>query len=661
MKPPSPALGVSAALGWFVSAALAAPVLLPPVPAYRTAVVGVAVLLFVLALALPRAAFALALGAVVASGVSGLAAGLSEPVAAGPIVAAGYLCGAALRSVYDVGKVLPAAPLLPLWRGLLAAGAVAAVTTWVEARTAYLLVRGVPPPRVVNVLGQDDAQAVAGAIAVLASLAVAAGFHRNARYLSADAAGRRAVDAGLLLAGLLAGGVTLLQKLGLVPLLRAERWAAASRAQSVFTDPPSAGVSAALLLAPLLALVAAGRGVTRLLAGAAALLLLPVVADAGSRAGLIGGVTAVVLLVLWALTRLAAGVRPGARRRVTVTAGGVAIVVALAFAAALAWPAPGSKRSALLARLEGTLASASAPSEGSSERLVLYEGALALFRERPVVGGGLGSFRVDFPDVAAEVLRRPFTGTDHPPSLYLGALAETGLAGTLLLALLVLAVVRGLASALGFGGVSAEEALCAAGAGAAVAGLLLVFLFGSHLVYAEVAALAGLLTARLPLPPEGRTARALSTLGPVVVAGVLVLLASGVVARGYETWGAEAAFDRGTTAGVFGEEREPDGRPFRWTGRSAAFAPSPAGSGPATFLLPVKNARPDGEALTLAVFVEDRLAGEVELPHGRWLTLAQRLSVPAVVRIVPSRAFRPEDRRDGRTLGVEVGEAILTP
>ena len=88
------------------------------------------------------------------------------------------------------------------------------------------------------------------------------------------------------------------------------------------------------------------------------------------------------------------------------------------------------------------------------------------------------------------------------------------------------------------------DALRAAGAASAIAGLLAVFLFGAHLVYPEVAALFGVLTARLPLSPEGRTARLLSALMPAMLAGALVLLAGGALARAWETRGADAAFER---------------------------------------------------------------------------------------------------------------------
>src|SRR5258706_179680 len=83
---------------------------------------------------------------------------------------------------------------------------------------------------------------------------------------------------------------------------------------------------------------ATGPAPLRIASGAAVALVLSVLADAGSRAGFLGTLTAAILFVLWSVTRLAAGPRPGVRQRVASAVGTLAILAALAFAAALAWP-----------------------------------------------------------------------------------------------------------------------------------------------------------------------------------------------------------------------------------------------------------------------------------------------------------------------------------
>lgn len=652
MSRPAPVL--LATFAWGAMGALLTPVLLPPSQPYRTAVAAAAVALFFAALAAPRAAFVLSLLAVTASGVSFFLFGGREPAWSGPVLASGYLAGSCLKGLYAVDRPPAPMPLLSAWWALAAAAAVSAAASWVALRTSYLLLLGVPPPRAVNVLGEDAASAYPGVLVVLASLLVAAGFHRAAARLGSEEAGRRAIDAAIVTAGLLAGGVALLQKIGAVPVWRAQPWLRWGRAQSVFTDPSAAGVAAALLLAPLLARATTGRAATRFLAALGAALVLLVLADSGSRAGLLGALTAGAIYVIWGVTRFVAGARGGKRWRVAWSVGALAILAAAALAASLSWPNRGAVRSALLARIEGTLRPARTPSEETPERILLYEAAWTLFRSRPVAGIGLGGFRTEFPNEAAS-LGRPVRWTDNPPSLYLGTLAESGLAGGVLLLLLILAIVRGAGRALFMVDASAATALPAVGAAAALIAFLVVLLFGSHLVYPEIAALVGLLSARLPIRSEGRTARLLSGLLPVTLAGVTALLAGGIAWTAWTTRTEEAAFRFSNVAGVWGVEREAGGRPFRWTGQAAAWRVT-GGQGEATTLaLAVRNARPDGRPVSLAVSWNGRPLGSVSLPAEGWKRLEVPATAPGVLRIGVSETFRPAAPGDPRSLGIEVG------
>jgi O-antigen ligase len=658
---PHPLAGILAFAGWIALSVVCSVVLLPPHLLLRTVVWGTAVLLFAAAVAAPLRSLPLAGFVLAVSGVSSLAFGLGNPVAVAPIPLSAYLAGAALRAIYDVERPAARHGLTPLWRAVASVSALSALSAFVGARTAYLLVRDVPPPRVVNRLGLDAEQALAGTIAVLAALFLAAGFHALGVRAGREPRGARILDTTIVLVALVAGGTAVLQKLGLVPHLRAPHWEEWGRAQSTFTDPSAAGVAAALLLATCLARAASGPWLLRLGAGAGAAGLLVLLADAGSRGGFIGALVSALVLVLWAVTRALAGQRPGVRRRVALSAGTLSILVALAFGAALAWPSAGEGRSALLARISDSFGRKEAPALGEPERLLLYEAAFALAKEHPVTGRGLGSFRTEFPDAAHDLLGTTVAFTDHPPSLYLGILAETGLAGAAVFALFLAGLVPALGGALSFRSERTEESLRAAGAASAVVGILVIFLFGSHLVYAEIAALVGLLTARLPAPPEGRSARVLGHFLPVVVAGAAVLLAGGAFARVVETWRAEAAFEHAPAVGLWATETEPDGRPFRWTARASAFGiDAPAGTR-SVLHLPVKNARPDGEALAVTVYWNDLKRGTVDLPHGGWRTLRLTLDGPGVLRVVSSRTFLPMSRTDRRRLGIETGPPAVVP
>ena len=648
-------------LGWAALLAFALPFVLPPYAGYRTATALVAILLFGAALAAPRPAFVLALSVATLGGVSALAFGAPEPLAATPLVLFGYFAGASLKDVYDIDPPGRRPPLLAPLRAFAAVSAVSGAAAFVGLRTSYLLARGVGGPYAVNSLGEDASRVLPGILGALLPLFVMAGTHRIAARFVAD--GRAAVlDRALLASALLSGGVALLQKTGALPLLRAQRWAEWHRAQSTFTDPSAAGVAVALLAIPVLALAATGSVVRRLVASAAGAALLVVLADAGSRAGLVGTVTAALVFVLWGLTRLAAGEGGGARRRVAGTIGALAILSALLFAGALSWPNRGAVRSALLARLEAPFRTQPTPFEETRGRLLLYEGAWEAFRTHPVAGLGLGSFHMVFPDLASKVLGRAVRTSDHPPSLYLGTLAESGLAGASLLLLLLLGVSRSAGRALTLEGDSHDdEAVARAAAAASMIGLLVVFLFGSHLVYSEIAALVGLLTARLPLREDGRTGRFLAAVVPVVLAGALVCALGGVVARAWETRTADAAFRYAASAGVYDVEHDPNGRPFRWTGESAAWPvllPRREPGSPSPVLaLSVRNGRPDGRPAAVDVFWGDTLSGRVTLPPGPWKRIV--VAVPnvdrAVLRIRVVQPFRPDSRRDPRLLGIQIG------
>lgn len=660
MNRPHPLAGVAAFAGWIALSVGGSVILLPAHTLLRTVVWGVSTLLFCAAVAAPLRSLPLAGLVLAVSGVSSLAFGLGNPAVVAPVPLAAYLAGAALRAIYDLEHPRPFHGLTPLWRAVAATSALSALSAWVGARTAYLLLRDVPPPRVVNRLGVDAEQALAGTVAVLAALFLTAGFHALAVRAGREVRGARLLDATLVTVAVVAGGVAILQRVGLAPHLRATHWEEWGRAQSTFTDPSAAGVAAALLLAPCLARAVSGPWGLRLAAGAGVAGLLVLLADAGSRGGFIGALVSALVLVLWAVTRALAGQRPGVRRRVALSAGTLSILVALAFGAALAWPTGEGNRSALLARLSESFGRQEAPSLAEPERLLLYEGALALAREHPVTGRGLGSFRTEFPDAAHDLLGKTVSFTDHPPSLYLGVLAETGLAGAAVFALLLAGLASALGGALSFGAERTEESLRAAGAAAAIVGMLVIFLFGSHLVYAEIGALVGLLTARLPAPAEGRSVRVLGHVLPVVVAGASVLLLGGALARCVETWAADAAFAHGPTAGLWAVEREPDGRPFRWTAEAAALRVEAPG-GRRLLGLPVKNARPDSESVTVTVYWNDTMRGVVELPHGGWKALQLSVDGPGVLRLVPGRTFLPLSPTDGRRLGIETGPPVAGP
>ncbi|HSB62821.1 MAG TPA: hypothetical protein VLJ18_01595, partial [Thermoanaerobaculia bacterium] len=88
-------------LGWAALLAFTFPIMLPPFPGYRTAVALTAIVLFGAALAAPKSAFVLAFAAATLGGVSALAFGATEPLAATPLFLFGYFAGASLKDLYE--------------------------------------------------------------------------------------------------------------------------------------------------------------------------------------------------------------------------------------------------------------------------------------------------------------------------------------------------------------------------------------------------------------------------------------------------------------------------------------------------------------------------------------------------------------------------------
>ena len=224
MNRPNPLAGVVAAAGWVALSVFCSVVLLPPSLLLRTAVWGTALLLFAAALAAPLRSLPLAGLVLAVSGVSSLAFGLAHPAVVAPVPLAAYLAGAALRAIYDLERPPARNALTPLWRAVAAVSALSALSAFVGARTAYLLLREVPPPRAVNSLGVDAGQALAGTVAVGAALFLAAGFHALAVRAGRERRGARLLDVTVVLVALVAGGTALLQRLGALPHLRARIW-----------------------------------------------------------------------------------------------------------------------------------------------------------------------------------------------------------------------------------------------------------------------------------------------------------------------------------------------------------------------------------------------------------------------------------------------------
>jgi tetratricopeptide (TPR) repeat protein len=191
--------------------------------------------------------------------------------------------------------------------------------------------------------------------------------------------------------------------------------------------------------------------------------------------------------VLWALRRTCPELLEAGRRRAWTCGGvlaGIAVLMALGGNIALRKPsspqtAPRASRAAAVVAPDTPTRSADV---GVSFRLVVYRDTLAMVRERPLTGFGLGNFRISYPRFA-----RGFGATipevnpvGHVHNDVLEVAAELGLPAAAVFTWMLLAFIR--SSLMRPGGAPPEDAWprIAAGAGLLALGINSLFAFGFY-------------------------------------------------------------------------------------------------------------------------------------------------------------------------------------
>jgi hypothetical protein len=276
--------------------------------------------------------------------------------------------------------------------------------------------------------------------------------------------------------------------------------------------------------------------------------------------------------------------------------------------------------------------------------------------DEPLSGVGLAGFPYEFPAAFAK-RHGPVTVTDGATNALLDVVAECGVPG-LVLALLAVVPILALAfdAAFSRGPIDAV----ARGAGAALCGLFVACLTGSHTRFFEIALLTSLAAAFVMpsvRPLEDRTGagtrwRPARTAAVLAAAGLI-----GSFAAVLPTAGPEAPFRVKTWAGVY---PAPPEDPFHWAGPLAYRAIRP---GETSVSFRLQNARPDGAPVAVSVDVDGLPAASLDVPDGA--TRDVRFDVPAggaVARIRTRPAFVPGEVTGGgdrRRLAIRVaGEGL---
>jgi hypothetical protein len=268
---------------------------------------------------------------------------------------------------------------------------------------------------------------------------------------------------------------------------------------------------------------------------------------------------------------------------------------------------------------------------------VLWDSALRMFRREPVVGGGLGAFAWELPNLLSES-GRSLPLRDNPGNAYLQSLAETGVLGFLI--------------TLGFCLALAREAWLAAcgedvvaprngapprgvrGSGAAALAFLGALAAGSHWFAPDVSFYFFLLAAvcaRARVRPPSAAAVRLR----VFVVALYAALAGVALAR---TRSPDEAFRYRPGLGFHAKETGTAGA-FWWTQRRFAIRLDAGRS----MSLGLAHFTPEGRPVTLTADSGGRTVFERSLAPGEAVHL--RLSAGAaarVIRFTVSRAFVPK-------------------
>ncbi len=523
--------------------------------------------------------------------------------------------------------------LLRFAAAFLALAAFSAAASVARGETLYLLFRGRVDPLPVNALGMTAAErsrdailTFLGLVLLLLALEVFTRFSRvpedRDRLLLATAAGAAAAFVFAAVS----------RWTPFDPSFRP--WSGMHRRAGTFTDPNALGVGIGLL-APLLFAAAIRRGsqadASRRALALTALVAAPLALEAsGSRTGLLLGGAGI----------LAGAIGLARARLVAPRALAAALVVLLVTGAALVRILPrggGIAAGGLLQRLGAGLSSSSF-ADLANHRTLFWRTALEMTWDEPLSGIGLAGFPYEFPGAYARRHGKIFV-TDGATNAILEVAAECGLPG---LVLALGAVVPLLSRAWIAAFAKSPLDLAERGAGAALLAFLVASQTGSHLRFTEIGLLTSLVAAflfvsrgqaREPLSEEPGT-RGAHIPGILAAAGIV-----GAFVAVLPTARPSAPFRLGRWIGLYTSGRSTS--PFRWSGPRACREIRP---GETSVSFHVRNARPDGAPVTLAIDVDGKSAAPIELPGESVRSLDVSLPPGArVLRLSGSPTFVPHE------------------
>ena len=319
----------------------------------------------------------------------------------------------------------------------------------------------------------------------------------------------------------------------------------------------------------------------------------------------------------------------------------------------------------------GVFSETTSPEAFFNRRLAFWRAAVAMTEDYPLTGVGLGAFVVELPNYL-RTLGTPMKATDSALNHPLQVAAELGLVGLLLLAWLALEVLRQLVRS--WRSCPPDRKYLLAGVISGLAAFAVNFMFQTYIGSYEIKASLWLLIAlAVALGGEASWPSRVAQIGRRASVPGLALVAVFGLVHAWNSTHSLSLEHRTADLGIRQEfgldkvETTPDGRGFRWSGKTAALTVTVSGP---TLEIPLHASHPDigTEPVLVRIyrvtgFFEGRsLLTEARLKDNSWSPV--RVMLPddtgrdVVLLIEVSRTWNPGRALgvpDPRNLGVAVG------
>jgi len=453
-------------------------------------------------------------------------------------------------------------------------------------------------------------------------------------------------------------------------------WVRIEQINSTFKDPNSFGIFLAAFFPLLLAIVLTSKGLTRLLALLSSALVLFVLPKTGTRSALLGILLSILIFGFFLLRYFKI------KKIVLFKKKTALLVIPIMIAAILFAGYFGLKQSRVIDRIEaytkGSMGRISVFSF-SPERFFLWKEAIAMIKDYPVAGVGVGAYIIELPNYYTKNLGdydaglEGFRRNDSAENYFLHIGAEVGLIGLGLALWLFLMLFRYMYT-VGRSIERKETQIVFFGAVAGIFAYIFTLLFHSYVGSPEVKYTFWLLVAIAlsPLIKKNGLKKDPGTPKAIKIGSIILIVLFGSVFLWNSTHSLSLKhrhkeLDLNQNFGLEKTEQTEDGRSFQWT---REYGGLPLKVTHPFIQIPMLASHPDIENNPVIVkiylvkdfFKEKILLGEIVMTEKEWQTyefdISKEINQDIILLVEVSRTWNPLKvlgTPDPRNLGVAIG------